>query len=416
MVRRSKDKPEPDIEQRLQESIFDVSALSALQEERLVFITRFWAQRGCQDSLRITSLLKEGVSACSALLGATPLSRVSGGLRSMLFCKESAIGTISTSGSSGVPLSYHISQVWRSAHDSAWRLAYRHMTGGWLSGYLDPSVNWAMMRPPGGTLDELDNVINCVPHRTGVSYSREPESFKPQVIHGSVTTILEALEDPRVRGWSPRIVVLAYEGSADWQRALISHNWPQVPIHEEYGANDGGSSAFTCEHGSLHFWSNRSLPCQHLDVLRVIDLWNTAQAFVAYECGDEVQWIPCNCRCGSVLPVMRIRGRKSGKITLNNGAVISQLCPFDSQEMINLRAIRVLVKHGDSATVVIVESMQDGCDRVSIAARLHEIGFEQVSFVVKKSITELRNHWGKFQTVTDLRTETASEAVSTGSS
>jgi len=84
--------------------------------------------------------------------------------------------------------------------------------------------------------------------------------------------------------------------------------------------------------------------------------------------------------------------------------------------MINLRAIRVLVKHGDSATVVIVESMQDGCDRVSIAARLHEIGFEQVSFVVKKSITELRNHWGKFQTVTDLRTETASEAVSTGSS
>jgi hypothetical protein len=387
-----------------------------LQEERLMFITRFWAQRGCQESLRIAALLESCESASSALLGATPLSRVSGCPRSMLLCKESVIGTISTSGSSGVPLSYHFSKGWRSARDAAWRLAYRHMTGGWLSGYLDPSVNWAMMRPPLGTLDQLDNVINCMPHRGGVSYSRAPESFEPQVVHGSVTTILEALEDPRVGGWSPRIVVLAYEGSQEWQRTLISHNWPEARIHEEYGTNDGGSSAFTCEQGSLHFWSNRSFPCMQLDVLRVIDLWNTAQTFVAYECGDEVQWIPRNCRCGSVLPVIRVRGRKSGKITLDNGAVISQFCPFDFKEMRNVRAIRVLVGHGDSATVAIVETMQDGCDRASIAARLREIGFEQVSFVVKESIAELRNHWGKFQTVTDLRTETASEVMSTESS
>ena len=190
---RSDDKRESDIEKHLQESIFDVNALNALQEERLAFITRFWAQRGCQQSLRIKSLLEGGVSACSALLGATPLSRVSGDLRSLLLCKESAIGTISTSGSSGVPLSYHISQMWRSTHDAAWRLAYRHMTGGWLSGYLDPSVDWAMMRPPLGTLDHLDNVINCIPNRGGVSYSRVPESVEPQVVHGSVTTILEAL-------------------------------------------------------------------------------------------------------------------------------------------------------------------------------------------------------------------------------
>jgi hypothetical protein len=115
------------------------------------------------------------------------------------------------------------------------------------------------------------------------------------------------------------------------------------------------------------------------------------------------------------LPVIRIRGRQSGKITLDNGAVISQFCPFDFKEMRNLRAIRVLVGHGDSATVAIVETMQDGCDRASIVARLREIGFEQVSFVVKKSLTELRNHWGKFQTVTDLRIETASASMSTRS-
>lgn len=416
MVHRNDGKLETDIEKRLQASIFDAIALKTLQEERLAFITRFWAQRGCQESLRITALLESGASASSALLSATPLSRVSGCPRATLLCKESVIGTISTSGSSGVPLSYHLSQVWRSAHDAAWRLAYRHMTGGWLSGYLDPSVNWAMMRPPCAVLDQLPNVMNCVPHRVGVLYSREPESFKPQVIHGSVTTILEALEDPRVRRWLPRMIVLAYEGSAEWQRTLIGQSWPDARIHEEYGANDGGSSAFTCEQGNLHFWSNRSFPCQQLDVLRVIDLWNTAQAFVAYECGDEVQWVPVNCRCGSILPVVRIRGRQSGKITLDNGAVISQLCPFDSNEMRNVRAIRVLVGRRDSATVVVVESLQNGCDRTSIAARLHKIGFEQVSFIVKKSIAELRNHWGKFQTVTDIRTESTSAAMLTESS
>lgn len=416
MVHPSEDKLETDIEKRLQETIFDASALSILQEERLMFITSFWAQRGCQESLRIAALLESGATASSALLGATPLSRVSGCSRSMLLCKESVIGTISTSGSSGVPLRYHLSRVWRSAHDAAWRLAYRHMTGGWLTGYLDPSVNWAMMRPPCAVQDQLPNVMNCVPHRAGVLYSREPESFKPHVIHGSVTTILEALEDSRVRRWSPRIVVLAYEGSAEWQRALISQSWPEARIHEEYGSNDGGSSAFTCEHGNLHFWSNRSFPCQQLDLLRVIDLWNTAQAFVAYECGDEVQWIRCNCRCGSILPVVRIRGRKSGRITLDNGAVISQLCPFDFNEMRNVRAIRVLVGHKDSATVVVVESIQNGCDRASIAARLYTIGFEQVSFVIKNSIADVRNHWGKFQTVTDIRTESSSPATLTESS
>lgn len=398
---------ERNIEDALARSMFDADALRDLQTKRLEYITRFWSKRGCTRSRDILAKLSSADSLCVAMSDCQPRRRVSDSTAMPVTCELLTIRTIRTSGSSGMPLAYGVSQSWRFAHNSAWRLAYRHMTSGWLKGYLDPAVKWAMMRTPGGTSDSFDHVINCVPINGDLTYSQRPEDVNPAVVHGSITTLLQAMEDDRVRNWTPRMVILAYEGSFEWQRRLVSCTWPMAFMHEEYGANDGGASAFTCPFGKLHFWSNRSLPFTESIALRVADLWNTAESFICYECGDEVEWDAENCSCTCVLPTMHLRGRVSGKIVLDNGAVISALCPFDSETMENVRAVRVLVGSNNSADVILVEQAAGGCRQSRMENCLLALGFERVNFSFKRSVSELRLEKAKFQTVVDNRNRAA---------
>jgi len=203
----------------------DLQALTTLTRNRLRAISTSWACAGSENAQLILDGLNSGLG-CSAILDMLrPLDRIAG--CKLLSDERKAIRTLLTSGSSGVPLRYGISQEWRWAHHATWRLAYLHMSGGALEGYLDPRFTWAMARPPGGTTDGLAHLIECIPSKCGISFTTGKQAATPNVVHGSVTTILELLEYAQVRRWRPIYVVLTYEQCLDWQMEVIHRYWPE---------------------------------------------------------------------------------------------------------------------------------------------------------------------------------------------
>jgi hypothetical protein len=391
------------IEELLLRSMADREALLITQTEQLRAVLEFWTSKGCERSQSLLAAMQGGDSIQEALARANPRRRLSDGPNRPVTSEQHTVGTICTSGSSGVPMNYRVGQEWRWAHHSAWRLAYRHMTASVLDGYLDSRFRWAMMRPPGARPEDFPYMTNCMPVRSGISHTRPPDTFRPDVVHGSVSTLLEALEDPQVQAWQPSWVIFTYEGPTGWQKELVRQMWPTANQHEEYSSNDGGASAFTCQYGSLHFWSSRAVPCPRTTTLRVVDLWNFAEAFVGYECGDEVEWTNQDCRCGCVFPTVKIAGRTSGVIVLDNGSVVPTFCPFTSGQMTNLRGVRVLVEAGNKATVLLVEHQAGRTNRVELEECLRQAGFEKIEFSTRKSVTALRSGQGKFRTVIDTR-------------
>jgi len=216
--------------------------------------------------------------------------------------------------------------------------------------------------------------------------------------------MVEMLEYQYVSNWEPSFVVFTYEKPLAWQESILREVWPKSLFHTEYAANDGGSSAFTCPAGRLHFWVVCSIPLYLEGPLRVIDLWNDAASFIGYECGDEVaNWDKTPCSCRLVLPSLEVRGREAGFIELKNGARISTLCPLDSTSMEGLRAIRILVQENDVAKVQFVRRHKGVARLERIRQILLDYGFNEVFFEEHKSIATMRFERCKFRTVVDER-------------
>lgn len=383
----------------------DPERLGTLQIRLARPLLRHFARLGCAISkeLSIACESADGADALLRALSVGPARRRDAEKGPGLVLDPSrAIRTITTSGSSGTPLSYGISASWRRAHHVTWRLAYSIMTEGWLTGYLDQRRLWAMARPPGGTRDNLPNTIEIAPEGGALRFSRPPAEFEPQVVHGSISTIIDALSSSAVASWQPAFVILTYEGATPSQLALVADAWPRATQHVEYAANDGGLSAFTCPAGRLHAWTMRSMMASCQGAARTIDLFNYACSFVAYENGDEVQISDEHCSCGLVLPTVKVSGRRADMIRLSAGRSISALCPFTTEELIGIRGIRVEIVADDRCHLVLVASQVGHRNLNALRERLHSYGLtvEEVRWV--QSIAALNDRC-KFRTVVDHR-------------
>ncbi len=387
----------------LQSIIYDENLLKKFIMRQAKNILTKWSIQGCERSqvlLNYTHSYDEFQEKLSEIEG---YQRTCNNSISLQIDPSKCISTIRTSGSSGFPLTYGISQEWRLLHNLVWKIAYQKMTDGDLKGYLDHNYVWAMARAPGMSSDNLSNLIECIPSRFGIQFHNLKNN--PSVIHGSSTTMLEMLEYSFVQRWRPKYIIFTYEKPSDHHIECIREAWPNAKIHFEYASNDGGASAFTCSHGKLHFWTIRSIPSHRSGNLRVTDLWNTATNFVGYECGDLVEWEDHDCDCGLKFPTLTVQGRKAGSITLENGTKISQLCPFNSEQMEGIKALKVYVHPNNKALIKVVpqENKLPNSDFLNLCQHLQEMGFETTELAVCHSIAELREAPTKFKVVVDMR-------------
>lgn len=390
------------IREQIERSLFSSEELLFLQNERLYTICNFWSSQGSPNAkLVLESMSKNNGSVpWNALL---ENSRILNNHLIIVNIKNS-IREISSSGSSGDRLNYKISLSWRLAHHIVWEMAYKHMSQGIIQNYLDKSLFWAMARPFGGKLDSLPNQLECVPTSSGISYVGEYKNTNIDIVHGSITTILEMLEDKFVQKWNPNYVILTYEKSQQWQKEVIKQYWTRCFIHEEYASNDGGVSAFTCNYGNLHFWTNRSLFSITNNNFLCIDLWNDATCFIGYNNGDEVEISHDQCNCGLNFPIVKVNGRASGNIILENGKKIPHLGPFSPSSMKGIVGVRILIERNNKATVMYVPIEEDKINFDHITSELEQFGFNEVVFQKKHSLLELRHGIRKkFSIVIDNR-------------
>lgn len=364
---------------------------------------RYWASHGDARAQRLLDGVGSAIALRDRLDTFPPLHRHQLDESRITVIPEEAVGWISTSGSTGIPLRYGVSKRWRIAHRASFRLGYQWMTQGRLKGYLDPSLEWAMARAPGGPRDDFAHLVECAPEKGRMVYSRSPDQCRPQVVHGSPSTIIEMLEDKAVQRWEPFFVFLTYEQALPSHLKEMHRHWPQTRIHIEYSSNDGSAMAFSCPVGRLHFWPFRALPRLVNGGLVVTDLWNEATAFIGYACGDEVTWNFEKCGCGCPLPLVDVTGRAGGWSTLKNGRRVSHICPLDGDEMDGLRGLKVLIQDGDHARFQYVPDEQRSPDLARIEDRLRSIGFESITFERFRSVSSIRQSKGKFKVVLDLR-------------
>ncbi|HHT9138032.1 MAG TPA: hypothetical protein ACFYEK_12435 [Candidatus Wunengus sp. YC60] len=390
--------------EQISKIIFNESALNSLIKRRISNQIKYWSANGNSSALRLQKLTSHIEFHPWMLDQIEGFARVDA-LQNLQICRKKASSWRCTSGSSGAPLEYPLSKGWRIAHMAIWDAAYRFMTHGELKGYLDPSFKWAMARPPGGTVDNLPNQIECIPSRSDVIITDNFGLNTPDVLHGSATTIHWMLNNDVAKKWNPKYVVFTYESVPSDVFDIVKNTWPNAKLHIEYGSNDGGGAAFTCSMGRLHYWTIASMPTLKNGRLRVLDLWNKAAGFVAYECGDLIDFdLDCQCECGSYFPIVKIIGREAKTFILCNGSKISSICPFSSEEMKGVFQIQVRIQLDNVAIVVIrLEELIENNALSRISDRLLKLGFDRVVFSDWGHFFENHTLKGKFKVVVDDR-------------
>jgi len=368
-------------------------------------ILKYWSINGCENSLHL--IKAQNFDMIQRLLNNIKVySRLDGNLSQMVINPNKVNSYNHTSGSSGRPFRYPVSKNWLASQHVLWRLAYQQMSKKEIKSYLDPNYLWAMARPPGGHVDNLINTIECIPEKGSINYSESPSDVRPDVVHGSINTILEMLENKYVRNWNPTYIFLTYESISDYQIQLVRKYWDKSKIRIEYSSNDGGGLAFSCEHHKLHYWPLRSLPLFRDGNLCTIDFFNEAMSFVGYSCGDIVSWETSNCECGSIFNEVKIKGRVSGFLTLDDGKRISTFNPLDSNDMFGLSSFKIYVLKNNVAYFQYVEDEFNSFrleNKEAISGKLKSIGFKIINFEKVSSINDLREESLKFRVIVDKR-------------
>ncbi|MGE5616400.1 MAG: phenylacetate--CoA ligase family protein [Bacillota bacterium] len=155
--------------------------------------------------------------------------------------------------------------------------------------------------------------------------------YRPTLIAGYPSILLLLAEERRAGRLrtEPRLLwsggeFLARAGHARIERAF------DCPLLEEYGASEFLSIAHGCAHGWLHVnadWvivepveadGSPTRPGRISHTALVTNLANRVQPLIRYDLGDRVLRLARPCRCGSVLPAIRVEGRCSDTLRLRS--------------------------------------------------------------------------------------------------
>jgi phenylacetate-coenzyme A ligase PaaK-like adenylate-forming protein len=102
-------------------------------------------------------------------------------------------------------------------------------------------------------------------------------------------------------------------------------------VRNGYGASEFLSIAAECSHGVLHVNSDWVLlepvdasyrvldPGETSHTVLLTNLANGVQPLIRYDLGDSVTVLPAPCACGSVLPAIRVEGRRDDVLACADG-------------------------------------------------------------------------------------------------
>lgn len=102
-------------------------------------------------------------------------------------------------------------------------------------------------------------------------------------------------------------------------------------VRNGYGASEFLSIAAECGHGVLHVNSDWVLlepvdasyrvldPGETSHTVLLTNLANGVQPLIRYDLGDSITVLPAPCECGSVLPAIRVEGRRDDVLTCADG-------------------------------------------------------------------------------------------------
>ena len=140
---------------------------------------------------------------------------------------------------------------------------------------------------------------------------------KTKIIYGYANVINELADHVKIKGpdYLPHLkgIVCTAEILKDNVRENIANTFG-VKVVNQYGCNEGGTSAFECEYGKLHLISSKIVYEVNKEDGCIIstDLANEGFIMLKYNTGDMLEFADVKCNCGRTFPVIkRVIGRSS---------------------------------------------------------------------------------------------------------
>lgn len=156
----------------------------------------------------------------------------------------------------------------------------------------------------------------------------------------TIAAMADAVLDTGLQVRGPRTIVTTAEAlRPEWRRRIESAFGAQV--YDQYGCNDGGILAQTCQAGRFHIAENVSLvevvedgrscpPGVEGDVV-VTNLHAQAMPFLRYAVGDRATLGDGDCPCGTPgRTLQRVLGRQNERIVLPSGVQVTGLGQFSA--------------------------------------------------------------------------------------
>lgn len=157
------------------------------------------------------------------------------------------------------------------------------------------------------------------------------DAFDPTVL-SAYPSVLDVLAREQAAGRLHLRPILVESGaeSADAEaKARIAAAFG-VPVRDLYGASEFLFAACSCDHDWLHVSSDWVVlepvdeqarptpPGEPSHTVLLTNLANRAQPIIRYDLGDSVMSRPDPCPCGSVLPAIRVAGRRDDVLHLES--------------------------------------------------------------------------------------------------
>jgi phenylacetate-CoA ligase len=361
---------------------YDYTQLQAHQESLFVELSRHairsvpyykqWAENtGTKDSdIQNLSDLKKFPILTKAIVRQNPEQFISD-----IYSNKKSLISLSTSGTSGSPMTIYCDSEARSHHYAFWsrlrswfglKPRSRRVT---LFGRIImlPKHN----KPPFWRYDMAQN--NLLMSSYHLSYRNLPyyymklNSYQPEEIIGypsSIYQIARYILQNRLEPLSPKVVITTAETLLEYQRELISAAF-DAPIVDQYGCTEMAFFASQCEHGTMHVHPEHGI-VETVDEagnnvngqsgsMIATGLINWVMPLIRYEIGDRVALAKQGalCRCGRAFPVIQeVEGRIDDMLYRKDGTPVGRLDPVFKGGSGILEAKIIQMQSGDIEVLV----------------------------------------------------------------
>ena len=237
---------------------------------------------------------------------------------------------ISTSGSSGIPLSFNMSR------EMLLKKRASHLK---MLDWYGLKREDKEMKVGGGAIDFKTKVYYLLRNKryhssfnlTDKDYSKiinSYNSFKPKVLYGypsSVAGVLSFAKAHQIPLHQPVIVLLHAENLYEHVRQLIEHTFPETFIVNQYWATEANLGV-SCPKGNVHI-DEDTVICEVFNPdeegvgdLVITNLYSFDFPLIRYNIGDRVKISNSECTCGRKTKIFeRIEGRSTDYCQLKNG-------------------------------------------------------------------------------------------------